>query len=172
VAAGKVFSTGNVMAGRRGETTDVEKGQSFTAGPVLQRTRFAASLKESSSPYYAFALPTDSDLSQPQIFLRNHLQSIFIRDESQFDTRSIYGIIWSCLSTIFMCTWIAVHPNIPAPGDSQWAVLRRRVAIMGHALIAPEMVIMWAGRQHYAARTLAKKPEKNHPGWTRAHAFF
>ena len=123
-----------------------------------------------SRPWNTFALPTD--LRQPQNFPRSQLQSIFIRDQSQFDTRSIYGIIWSCLSTIFTCTWIVVHPNIPAPGDSKWAVLRRRVAIMGYVLIAPEMVIMWAGRQHYAARNLAKKHEKNHPGWTRAHAFF
>jgi len=43
---------------------------------------------------------------------------------------------------------------------------------MGYILIAPEMVIMWAGRQHFAARNLAKKHEESHPGWTRAHAFF
>ena len=43
---------------------------------------------------------------------------------------------------------------------------------MGYILIAPEMVIVWAGRQHYAARNFTKKHEKNHPGWTRTHAFF
>jgi len=123
-----------------------------------------------SRPWNTFALPTD--LRPPQNFPRNHLQSIFIRDGSRFDTRSIYGILWSCLSTIFTCTWIAVHPNIPAPGDSKWVVLRRRVAIMRYILIAPEMDIVWAGRQHYAARNFANKHEKNHPHWTRAHAFF
>jgi len=68
--------------------------------------------------------------------------------------------------------WITVHPNIPVPGDSEWAVLRRRVVIMGYILIAPEMVIMWAGWQYFAARNLAEKHKENHPGWTRAHAFF
>jgi hypothetical protein len=116
------------------------------------------------------ALPTDS--RPPEILPKNHLQSIFIREEDRFDTRSIYNILWSCLSTIFACTWITVHPNIPAPGDSQWAVLRRRLAIMGYFLLAPEFVIMWAARQHFAARYLTKKHEKNHPGWTRAHSFF
>jgi len=43
---------------------------------------------------------------------------------------------------------------------------------MGYILLAPEMVIVWAGRQHYAARNFAKKHEKEHPGWTRTHAFF
>ena len=112
-----------------------------------------------SQPWNTFALPTT-------------LQSIFIPDESHLGTRSIYNILWSCLSTIFTCTWIVVHPNIPAPGDSQWAVLRRRMAIVSFVLIAPEMVILWAGRQYFAARTFAKKHEENHPSWTRAHAFF
>jgi hypothetical protein len=121
-----------------------------------------------SESWNALALPTD--LRPSEIFPRN--QSIFIRNGDRFDTRSIYNILWSCLSTIFACTWITIHPNIPAPGDSQWAVLRRRVAIMGYFLLTPEFIIMWAARQHYGARYLTTKHEKKHTGWTRAHAFF
>ena len=126
-----------------------------------------------SGPWNAQALPTDSRPLEI-ISTGNHVpsESIFIRDESKFDTRSIYNILWSCLSTIFACTWITVHPNIPAPGDSQWAVLRRRLAIMGYFLLTPEFVIWWAARQHFAARDLTQIHEKNHPGWTRAHSFF
>ena len=29
--------------------------------------------------------------------------------------RSIWNIVWSCLVTIFSCTWIAVHLNVPCP---------------------------------------------------------
>jgi hypothetical protein len=123
-----------------------------------------------SGRWNTLALPTDS--RPPEILPRTHVQSIFIRDEDRFDTRSIYNILWSCLSTIFACTWITVHPNIPAPGDSQWAVLRRRLAIMGFFLLTPELVILWAARQHYAARYWTKMHEKNHTGWTRAHTFF
>jgi len=43
---------------------------------------------------------------------------------------------------------------------------------MGYLLLAPEFVILWAGRQHFEARYLTKKHEKKHTGWTRAHAFF
>jgi hypothetical protein len=121
-----------------------------------------------SGPWNTLALSTN--LRPSEILPRK--QSIFIRDEDRFDTRSIYNILWSCLSTIFTCSWIAVHPNIPAPGDSQWAVFRRRVAIMGYILLAPEFVIVWAARQHFGARYLTKKHEKKHTGWTRAHAFF
>ena len=125
-----------------------------------------------SGSWNTLALPTD--FRSPQKFPTIHLQSVFIREDaaaSKFDSRSIYGILWSCLSTIFTCSWITAHPNIPAPGDSRWTVLRRRVAIMGYVLLAPEFVILWAARQHYAARKFTKKHQAN-TGWTRAHAFF
>ena len=41
---------------------------------------------------------------------------------------------------------------------------------MGYLLLAPEMVIIWAARQHFTARHFAEKHQKK--GWTRAHAFF
>jgi hypothetical protein len=119
-------------------------------------------------PYNTLALPTEL---RPSEILPGK-QSIFIYDGDRFDTRSIYNILWSCLSMIFTCTWITVHPNIPAPGDSQWAVFRRRVAIMGYFILAPEFIMIWAGRQHIGARYFTQKHEKNHPGWTRVHSFF
>ena len=123
-----------------------------------------------SGPFHTLALPTGS--RPPEIPPKSHLQSIFVCEEDRFGSRSIYGILWSCLSTMFACTWITVHLNIPAPGDSQWAVLRRRLAIMGYFLLTPEFVIFWAARQHFVARYFTKKLEKNHPGWTRTHSFF
>ena len=122
-----------------------------------------------SGPWNTLALPTDS--RPPEILPKGHLQSFLIY-EDRFGSRSVYGILLSCLSTIFACTWIAIHPNIPAPRDSSWEVLGRRLAIMGYVLIAPEFVILWAARQHYAACDLKKKHEKEHTEWTRAHAFF
>jgi len=124
-----------------------------------------------SGPWNTLALPTDS--RPPEILPGSYLPSVFIRDKSEFDTRSIYNILWSCLSTLFTCTWITVHPNIPAPGDSQsWAVIRRRLAIMGYFLLTPEFVILWAARQYFDACYLTEKYEKNHTDWTRAHSFF
>jgi hypothetical protein len=71
--------------------------------------------------------------------------------------RTIWQIIWSCLVTIFTCTWIAVHPNIPGP-DQKWsAIALRRLQLMVMAVIAPELVIMWAVQQWFVARRLARK---------------
>jgi hypothetical protein len=113
---------------------------------------------------FACALPTPSDIPT------DIPSSVFTHGDDIFGTRSIWHIIWSCFTTIFTCTWIAVHPNIPGPKDSPWAVLRRHVAIMGYVIIAPEMVILWATRQHYAARHLAKQYQER--GWTMTHGFF
>ncbi|TDL29163.1 hypothetical protein BD410DRAFT_7053 [Rickenella mellea] len=89
-------------------------------------------------------------------------------DESQ-DTRSISSIIWSCLATVFLCTWVAIHPNIPPPEKSIVTTLRR-VGIMAMAVISPELVIMWAMRQWLVSRKLRKKYENM--GWTQTHGFF
>ena len=70
--------------------------------------------------------------------------------------RTIWNIIWSCLVTIFGCTWVAVHPNIPQAEEKWFTAVLRRLQIMVMALIAPELVISWAMRQWLAARSLAK----------------
>ncbi|KJA19237.1 hypothetical protein HYPSUDRAFT_56768 [Hypholoma sublateritium FD-334 SS-4] len=68
--------------------------------------------------------------------------------------RSLWTIVWSCLVTIFACTWTAVHPNIPGPTDSGWARLKRRIVVMIYAMIAPEMIATWAMRQYFGARLI------------------
>jgi hypothetical protein len=65
--------------------------------------------------------------------------------------RTNMDILWSCLATIFACTWVAVHPNVPGPRESEWTRFRRRCSTMFYAIIAPEMMMLWAMRQRYAA---------------------
>lgn len=61
--------------------------------------------------------------------------------------RSTLNILWSCLATTFACTWVSVHPNIPFFGHNKWAVRRWRIFLMFLALLAPEIMIMWAMKQ-------------------------
>ena len=72
------------------------------------------------------------------------------------DQRSIWDILWSCLATIFACSWVSIHPNIPAPNESSWRVFFRRLELMFWAVVGPEMVIAWAFRQWSSARHLEK----------------
>ncbi|ESK84509.1 hypothetical protein Moror_6155 [Moniliophthora roreri MCA 2997] len=90
-------------------------------------------------------------------------------------TRTVYSIVWSCLTTVFACTWIAIHPNIPSPTDSQKRKILRRVGIMLVAIMAPEYVAVWALRQWLSAREITKRMRAmsdGPPNWTITHSFF
>ena len=84
--------------------------------------------------------------------------------------RSIWNIVWSCLVTIFSCTWVAVHPNIPCPKTREanswierciWNPLlsfaKHRLPLFICALLVPEYVLAWAIRQFLGARRIAKQ---------------
>ncbi|KDR70368.1 hypothetical protein GALMADRAFT_103163 [Galerina marginata CBS 339.88] len=86
------------------------------------------------------------------------------------NTRSQLDIIWSCLATIFICTWVSVHPNIPALGEPRWKKVFRRVELMVWSIIAPELIISWAARQWADARRLSRKYKEY--GWTTSHGYF
>jgi hypothetical protein len=73
--------------------------------------------------------------------------------------RSLWDIIRSCAFTIFLCTWVSVHPNIPSP-DERWPrITIRRMGLMLATLIVPEAIVAWALRQRLAAGKLAKEYE-------------
>ncbi|KAF8969319.1 hypothetical protein BDZ97DRAFT_236021 [Flammula alnicola] len=71
-------------------------------------------------------------------------------------SRTGWDISWSCIITIFACTWSAVHPNIPGPRDSGWTCFKRRIVTMFYATVAPEMMVSWAMRQYFGARMIMR----------------
>ncbi|KIM21639.1 hypothetical protein M408DRAFT_29398 [Serendipita vermifera MAFF 305830] len=93
-----------------------------------------------------------------------------------YGQRNIWSIIWSCLSTIFLCTWVSIHPNIhfvrEKPGqnwfrtwlwDPLWEVITYKLPLFLWALLVPEYILAWAVRQFLQAGVIKKKV----PGWTR-----
>ena len=83
--------------------------------------------------------------------------------------RTIWNIIWSCLVTIFSCTWVAVHPNVPCPKKREangrieryirnplLSFVEHRLPLFICALLVPEYVLAWAIRQFLSARRIAK----------------
>jgi hypothetical protein len=73
------------------------------------------------------------------------------------NSRSLWDIIRSCALTIFLCTWVSMHPNIPGPDEGWPRVTMRRVGLMLATLVVPEAIIAWALRQRFAAGKLAEK---------------
>ncbi|KAF9564174.1 hypothetical protein CPC08DRAFT_660917, partial [Agrocybe pediades] len=86
------------------------------------------------------------------------------------DTRSILDIIWSCLATVFLCTWVSVHPNLGPPKELKLMSFFRRVKVMFWGLLGPDIILFWSMAQWFAARNIAKKYADR--GWTMTHGFF
>ncbi|PBK80300.1 hypothetical protein ARMGADRAFT_1040187 [Armillaria gallica] len=79
------------------------------------------------------------------------------------DRRTLLNIVWSCLATIFACTWLAVHPNVPgrnitSKGEISCAI--ERAEIMAVAILAPEVIVAWAAEQLTVAWKLMTKLEE------------
>ncbi|KAJ7151329.1 hypothetical protein C8R43DRAFT_886970 [Mycena crocata] len=81
--------------------------------------------------------------------------------------RKLFDVVWGCLATIFACTWISVHPNVPPPGQTPLGLLWRRMKMMLIGVIAPEIMVGFAARQFFAARAVAKDFEVS-----KTHGFF
>ena len=70
------------------------------------------------------------------------------------DCRTIWNIIWSCLATIFACTWLAVHPNVPLRNITTKGAIScaiEQVKIMAITILAPEAIVAWAAEQFIVA---------------------
>jgi len=71
--------------------------------------------------------------------------------------RGRIDIIWSCIATTLAASWVSLHPNLPHPNDSWFKKSIRRVELMAWAIVAPELIIVWAMRQWRGARRMKKE---------------
>jgi hypothetical protein len=60
--------------------------------------------------------------------------------QSEPTFRGTYAILSSCVVTIILCVWTAVHLNVPAHKESLAAQQVRKFGWVILGLIAPEMV--------------------------------
>ena len=74
--------------------------------------------------------------------------------------RTTWNILWSSLTTLFACTWIACHPNIPGLDETWLQKKAGRIKLFVAALLAPEIVIFHATRQWLAAREMGRNMRK------------
>jgi hypothetical protein len=81
-------------------------------------------------------------LQSPPIPSLDQLHSASCDDPNNF--RLLWDIIHSCALTIFLCTWVSVHPNILSPDEGWPRVTLRRMGLMLATLIVPEAIIGWA----------------------------
>ncbi|KAF7369935.1 hypothetical protein MSAN_00623100 [Mycena sanguinolenta] len=89
--------------------------------------------------------------------LSHSLDARSTTDSCNDNSRTLFSIIWGCLATIFVCTWVSVHPNVPPPNQSHLQLFWRRLKMMLIAIVAPEIMVGFAARQRLGVNILAKK---------------
>ncbi|MCJ1378129.1 hypothetical protein MMC17_001225 [Xylographa soralifera] len=89
------------------------------------------------------------------------------------DGRGTFDIIQSCLFTIFLCTWSALHLNLPAKNERHLYHILRKVKWMIQTLLGPEFIVWLAvGQRFEASDSVCKFKELGYPQWTLRHGFY
>ncbi|PNS16453.1 hypothetical protein CAC42_187 [Sphaceloma murrayae] len=92
---------------------------------------------------------------------------------SQPESRGTMDILWACSSTLFICVWVMLHLNIPARDDSFLIVVVRKLKWFVMSMLAPELVMLFAGGQWAAAcRSVSDMNELGINHWTMVHALY
>ena len=111
-----------------------------------------------------FSVLNDYGIEAMPITTTGLLEPSFPRLDRRLDhttkTRSTFEILWSCWTTIFICTWTAMHPNIPPRRQSLIQALWRKTILMFCALLVPELVLTWAVKQWLAAKEIERQFKK------------
>lgn len=109
----------------------------------------------------------------------------FVGYRSDPDGRGTSGLILSCLLTLILCVWSALHLNVPRQGQTSRETLLLNILWITAGIYAPELVVFTAWRQWSSARLLSKiinttskvdsdsevVTQRKHT-WTATHSFF
>ena len=96
---------------------------------------------------------------------------------SQPDGRGTFDILWSCIFTIFLCTWVSLHLNVPSLHETYRHQFSRKLRWMAQAVMAPEFVLAFAtGQKVEANRSVEAFKEIPLPNgcekWSIRHGFY
>ncbi|KAI9709005.1 MAG: hypothetical protein M1812_007818 [Candelaria pacifica] len=94
------------------------------------------------------------------------------------DGRGTIDIVWSCIITIFLCSWSVLCLNVPAPQKGRWSILANKCRWVLFTILCPEVVTALAAEQWSSAKHSVKefastcKNQEGFPVWTMRQAFF
>lgn len=102
------------------------------------------------------------------------------------DMRGTIDIVWSCLAVVLLCTWVVLHENVPAEGNTHSDRRRDRLFLEAYliaqktcsfawVLFAPELFTVKAMMGSYFARhvrdIMKETVKESEVDWTTRHAF-
>lgn len=89
------------------------------------------------------------------------------------NSRGTMSIVWSSLTTVFLCTWTVLCLNLPSEGETPSTCLWRKFRWMLLALSGPEFLLCFAIGQFAAAkRSVDLFRNSGFINWTVHHGFF
>jgi hypothetical protein len=93
---------------------------------------------------------------------------------SPTNTRGTADILYSSLSTIYLCTWTSICLNLPRPGEHQgWRFLLYKFRWQLITIFFPEVIVATAAEQWLSAyQSVRIFAALGHTGWTVRHGFF
>ncbi|KAH7139413.1 hypothetical protein B0J11DRAFT_575325 [Dendryphion nanum] len=93
---------------------------------------------------------------------------------SEPDVRGTGSLLWTCISTILVCTWSALHLNVPKSGISKWGSFARKLRYLALALLAPETIASVACQDwdHSCIMTKKMSSHKTPNEWNQTLSMF
>jgi hypothetical protein len=67
--------------------------------------------------------------------------------------RGTWGILYSCVFTLVLCVYTAIHLNVPAKNNSTSTIWLRKIKWVLIAIFGPEIVVLTALDEWFSART-------------------
>lgn len=75
------------------------------------------------------------------------------------DFRGTFNILSTCLGTLFICVWSAVHDDV-TKGKKGFRVTLRRIGWLIVGLLGPELLLFISYRQWWEARRILREAEQ------------
>ncbi|KAJ5104925.1 hypothetical protein NUU61_002272 [Penicillium alfredii] len=73
------------------------------------------------------------------------------------NSRSSWDILWTCVSTIFACTWTTLHMPLPKRDETDVVHMCSKLMAWIYAILAPELFAVLAAEDLWQARSVAAR---------------
>ncbi|KAK0515583.1 hypothetical protein JMJ35_001617 [Cladonia borealis] len=104
-------------------------------------------------PRRALAAPTQAP-TQNFTALRTEIAPSWVPDP---ENRGTWSLLYSCVFTLVLCVWTAIHLNVPSYHESQISQWSRKLKWVLLAIIAPEIGVYTAFEQYLQAKELIRE---------------
>lgn len=71
---------------------------------------------------------------------------------SEPNSRGTWGLLYSCIVTLFLCVYTAIHINVGPLEETTLSWWARKYKWVGIAFVFPELVLYSAGKQWFSAQ--------------------